>query len=162
MLEEICATLHRFGEQAHLQVGFAVPQLLLVAPDLVAEAIVLPGGRPGAEGHAVLRERAQAIGAVAAALTSESWLGFVSVPPSGFENLAPDDLPRAVDLPDRMEAIATSAVWPVGGAMVHRVTRIERTPGGSVLGPAERIGARDYGATRWLESLISPPPATGP
>jgi hypothetical protein len=162
MLEQICASLHRFGEQAHLQAGFALPHLLLVAPNLVADAIVLPGGKPGAAGHTVLRQRAAAIGAVAAAFTSESWLGFVSLPLSGFENLAPDDLPRAADLPDRIEAVATSAVWPAGGAIVHRLTRIERTPGGSVLGPAERISARDYGTNRWLESLISPPPATGP
>lgn len=162
MLEEICASLHRFGEQAHLQAGFTVPQLLLVAPDLVADAIVLPGGKPGAAGHALLRRRAASIGAVAAAFTSEAWLGFVSLPPSGFENLAPDDLPRAADLPNRMEAIATTAVWPAGSATTHMVTRIERTPAGSLLGPAERISARDYGTNQWLESLITPPPATGP
>lgn len=137
--------------------GFALPHLLLVAPNLVAEAIALPGGKPGAAGHAALRQRAAAIGAVAAAFTSESWLGFVSLPPSGFENLAPDDLPRAADLPDPKEAIATTAVWPAGGAAAHRVTMIERTLGGSVLSPAEWISARDYGASQWLEGLITPP-----
>lgn len=156
MLEELCARLHRFGERAHLQVGIALPQLLLVAPELVAEAVVLPGGKPGAAGHAVLRQRAAAIGAVAAAFTSESWLGFVSVPLPGFENLAPDGLPRAADLPDRLEAIATTAVWPAGGATVHRVTQIKRTQGRSVLSPAEWISARDYGASKWLQGLITP------
>jgi hypothetical protein len=162
MLEEISASLHRFGEQAHLHAGFTIPHLLLVAPDLVADAVVLPGGKPAAAGHALLRRRAAAIGAVAAAFTSEAWLGFVSVPASGFENLAPDDLPRAAHLPDRIEAIATSAVWPAGGARVHRITRIERTPAGSLLGPAEQISARDYGTNRWLESLITPRAATRP
>ena len=59
MLKEISASLHRFGEQAHLHAGFAVPHLLLVAPDLVADAIVLPGGKPGAAGHARLPVRRQ-------------------------------------------------------------------------------------------------------
>lgn len=157
MLEEICASLHRFGEQAHLQAGFTVPQLLLVAPDLVADAIALPGGKPGAAGHALLRRRAAAIGAVAAAFTSEAWLGFVSLPPSGFENLAPDDLPRAAHLPDRIEAIATTAVWPGGAQVLHRITVITRAPGGSVLGAAQWLSARDYGTNRWLESLLTPP-----
>lgn len=161
MLDEVCASLHRFGEQAHLQAGFIVPQLLLVAPDLVADAIVLPDGKPGAAGHALLRRRAAAIGAVAAAFTSEAWLGFVSLSPSAFENLAPDDLPRAAGLPNRMEAVVTTAVWPPGSATTHRVTLIERALTGSVLSPAQRISARDYGINRWLESLITPPP-TGP
>lgn len=155
-LEELCGSVHRFGEHARLQEGFALPHLLLVAPNLVAEAIALPGGVPGAAGHALLRHRAAAIGAVAAVLTAEAWLGFVPVSPSGFENLAADDLPRAADLPDRREAIATTAVWPAGGATMHRITLIERTVGGSVLRPAEWISARDYGANRWLERLITP------
>jgi hypothetical protein len=154
--QDLCGKVHRFGEHAHLQEGIALPHLLLVAQDLVAEAIALPGGIPGAAGHALLRQRAAAIGAVAAVLTAEAWLGFVPVPPSGFENLAADDLPRAADLPDRREAIATTAVWPAGGTALHRITLIERTVGGSVLRPAEWISARDYGTNRWLQSLITP------
>lgn len=155
-LEELCGSLHRFSEHAHLQEGFALPHLLLVAPNSVAEAIALPAGIPGAAGQALLRQRAAAIGAVAAVLTAEAWLRFVPVSSSGFENLAADDLPRAAGLPDRREAIATTAVWPAGGATMHRITLIERTVGGSVLRPAEWIGAHDYSANRWLENLITP------
>lgn len=154
-LQELCGSLHRFGEQAHLRQAFALPHLLLATPAQVAEAIALPGGIPGAAGHAVLRQRAAAIGAVAAVLTAEAWLGLISVSPSGFENLAADDLPRAADLPDRREAVATTAVWPAGGATMHRITLIERTVSGSALHPAEWISARDYGANRWRESLIT-------
>jgi hypothetical protein len=50
----------------------------------------------------------------------------------------------------------TSAVWPAGGAVVHRITLITRTPDGSVLGPAQPLDARDYGTNRWLENLLTP------
>lgn len=155
LLDDLCARVHHAGESAHLQVGFALPHLLLIAPNLVAEAIVMPGGTPDAAGNELLRHRAAAIGAVAAVFTGESWLGFVSVPPSGLARLAPDDLPRAGDLPDRIEVIATTAVWPAGSSVLHRLTRILRTPDGSALGPAQRFTARDYGTNQWLESLIT-------
>jgi hypothetical protein len=157
LLEHLCAQLHQAGELAHLEVGFAVPQLLLVAPNLTVEAIVLPGGIPNAAGTVLVRRRAAAIGAVAAAYTGEAWLGFVSAPATGLARLAPEDLPRAADLPDRKEAVLTSAVWPAGPTVLHRITVITRTRGGSVLGPAQPLQARDYGTNRWLESLLTPP-----
>lgn len=117
---------------------------------------MLLGGVPDAAGNVQLHRRAEQIGAVAAAYTVESWLGYVSVNHSGFERLAPDDLPRAPDLPDRREAVVTTAVWPGGSAFVHRITAITRPPGGSALGPACWMQARDYGTNRWLESLLIP------
>lgn len=156
-LEQACTLLHRSGELSHREIGITLPQLLLITPDDAAEVTVLFDGIPDAAGSAQLRRRAARIGAVAAAYTVESWLGFVSAPLSVFERLAPDDLPRAGEMPDRREAVTTTAVWPGGHTFLHRITMITRTPAESRLGPACWMRARDYGTNRWLESLIAPP-----
>lgn len=157
LLEQACTLLHSSGELSHLEIGITIPQLLLITPGHAAEIIVMPGGIPDAAGSTQLRRRAERIGAVAAAYTVECWLGHVSTPLSVFERLAPDDLPRAADMPDHREAVTTTAVWPGGRMFVHRITVITRTPAGSGLGPACWMRARDYGTNRWLESLITPP-----
>ena len=157
LLEQACTLLHRVGELSHLEIGITLPQLLLITPDHAAEMILMPGGIPDTAGSAQLRRRAERIGAVAAAYTVECWLGFVSTPLSVFERLAPDDLPRAAEMADRREAVATTAVWPGGHMFVHRITVITQTRGGPVLGPASWMQARDYGTNRWLKSLITPP-----
>ncbi|MBR7830412.1 hypothetical protein KDK95_29195 [Actinospica sp. MGRD01-02] len=157
LLEQACTLLHHAGEISHVEIGITVPQLLLLTPDHTAEVIVMPGGIPNADGSAGLRRHAKRIAAVAAAYTVECWLGYVSKPLSVFERFAPDDLPRAGDVDDRREAVATTAVWPGGHLFVHRVTVIARTPGGSVLGPACWMKPRDYDTNWWLESLITPP-----
>jgi hypothetical protein len=157
LLEQACTLLHRSGELSHLEIRITVPQLLLITPDHAAEMILMPGGIPDAAGSAQLRRRAERIGAVAAAYTVECWLGYVSAPLSVFERLAPDDLPRAADIPERREAVTTTAVWPGGQMFVHRITMITRAADGSELGPACWMRARDYGTNRWLASLITPP-----
>lgn len=73
LLERSCARLHRAGELAHLEIGITMPQLLLITPTLTATAILLPGGIPATASTALLRRRAAAIGAVAAAYTVEVW-----------------------------------------------------------------------------------------
>jgi len=161
LLKQVCTRLHRAGELTHLDGGFALPQLLLLASSDVAEAVVLPDGKPSGAGHVLLRRRASAIGAVAAVFTCEAWVGFVSAPPEGIEYLAPDDLPRAGDLPDRIEGVVTTGVWPAGQATVHLLSLIDRTPDGSRLRPVQQFTARDYGASRWLESLVGAPPGPG-
>jgi hypothetical protein len=156
-LEQACTLLHRAGELSHREIGITLSHLLLVTPDGAAEVIVLFDGIPDAAGSAQLRLRAARIRAVAAAYTVESWLGYVSAPLSAFERLAPDDLPRAGEMPDRREAVTTTAVWPGGHTFLHRITMITRTAAASRLGPACWMRARDYGTNRWLESLITPP-----
>lgn len=128
--------------------------MLLIASDDDAEVIALIGGVPDAEGSELLRRRAARIGAVAAAFTTESWLGALAIPRAGFEHLDPEDLPRASEMPDRLEAVTTTAVWPDGQAVRHCITVITRTPHGSTLADASWFAARDYGTSRWLESLL--------
>ncbi|WP_034261745.1 hypothetical protein [Actinospica robiniae] len=155
-LDIACVHLHRMGERSHRVFGLAIPHLALVAADLTAHLIEMPDGIPDAAGSAQLRKHAAGVGAVAAAYGVEAWLGFVSVPSTGFERLAPDDLPRASEMPDRIEGVVTSAVWPGGDVVRHRITVITRTPYGSVLGQARWFAARDYGTNWWLEGLLAP------
>lgn len=150
-------TTHRFGEQMHLQLGFAFPVLILLSPDIQAEAIPLPGGKPGPDGTAALRRRAIRVGAVAAAFTCESWVGHPSVSAQVMDRMAPQDLPLPADMPDRLEAVATTGVWPGAHATVHLLSIIDRGEGGSRIRPPQQIPARDYGTNQWLESLLPVP-----
>jgi len=151
-----CVHLHRMGEFSHRLFGIALPHLVLIAADLTAHVIEMPGGIPDAQDTALLREEAAGLGAVAAAYSVEAWLGAVSIPSAGFAHLAPEDLPRASEMPDRLEAVVTSAVWPSAHVVRHRISLITRTPHGSALGAASWFAARDYGTNQWLESLLPP------
>lgn len=150
-------TTHRFGERMHLRAGFAFPVLILLSPDIQAEAIPLLGGKPGPAGTAALRRRAVRVGAVAAMFTCESWVGYSSISLQAMDRLAPEDLPLPADMADRCEAVATTGVWPGGHATLHLLSIIDRAANGSRIQPAQQIPARDYGTNRWLQSLLPAP-----
>jgi hypothetical protein len=150
-------TTHRFGEQMHLQFGFAFPVLILPSPDIQAEAIPLLGGKPGPAGTAALRRRAARVGAVAATFTCESWVGYPSISPQVMDRMAPEDLPLPADMADRRESVATTGIWPGGHATLHLLSIIDRDADGSRIHPAQQIPARDYGTNRWLQSLLPAP-----
>ena len=149
-------TTHRFSEQMHLQLGFAYPVLILFSPEIRAETIPLLDGKPGPAGTAALRRRAVLIGAVAATFTCESWVGYPSISPQVMDRMAPQDLPLPADMPDRLESVATTGVWPGGHATLHLLSIIDRVKGGSRIRPSEQIPARDYSTNQWLESLLAP------
>jgi hypothetical protein len=150
-------TTHRFGEQMHLQLGFVFPVLILLSPDIQAEAIPLLGGKPGPAGTAALRRRAVRVGAVAATFTCESWVGYPSMSLQVMDRMAPEDLPLPADMPDRRESVATTGIWPGGHATLHLLSIIDHDADGSRIQPAQRIPARDYGTNRWLQSLLPAP-----
>lgn len=153
---EICAHHHAQAELAHRRYGAVTPLLLLFGagdPTLVA----LPDGARAAGVAEQLGEIARHIGAQAAVLSAEAWMAHPSISPDALARLDPADLPRPSEMTDKRECLITSGIWPSGHVVRHRVTMITRTPCGTVLGAARWLDARDYGANRWLESLLPPP-----
>lgn len=129
--------LHATAQTAHRQIGAAQPVLMLLPERGDPTYVILPTGTPKTDaGRAELRARALDLGAVAAALTGESWATVPSIRAERLPNTPLADIARPIeaDPADRTEVIGTSAWWPTGpdGPVgVQRVSIIERTAFGS-------------------------------
>ena len=133
--------LHTSAEDALRQIGIAQPILMLVPDRGQPTYVVLPDGTPKTDaGRAELRRRAHGLGAVAAAISAESWLHIPSIRAEQLPAMALVDLPRPseADPADRQEAISTTALWataPDGPLGLQRTSIITRTAFGPVFTP---------------------------